>query len=390
MGRAIESGKVEVRPVFYAGRSAGQLREAGLDKESPVLDEWDVMPAHLAAALEEATALVVLDMLSFPFEALDDGQWEVPLVVVPPEEFGVDVLDGMFGGPVFGRLGFFDRVATARPGLREDLARRYRWTRGQLLSLASDAPPEAASEIQARFEKEASLPRFFGGDRYEYARYWKERGGALSDFAPHRAICSVHHDLGFNKAMHRRQAAVLEPQFAAARDGRAEDAPLDVLEVGAGIGRWAGSFDLTNTRFHGLDVSEDMVEAARTDFPAANFEVLGEDLTFPYEDEVFDLTFTVTVLHHNPTPAKKALVSEMWRVTKPGGRLMFLEDFVAGAGSKTSTVYPMSVLDFVDLVIRATAGRVTLEHVESLRYPRDDLVKAALLCLSKLGTPKKW
>ena len=33
---------------------------------------------------------------------------------------------------------------------------------------------------------------------------------------------------------------------------------------------------------------------------------------------------------------------------------------------------------------------VTLEHVESIRYPQDDLVRAALLWLAKLGTPKRW
>ena len=133
-----------------------------------------------------------------------------------------------------------------------------------------------------------------------------------------------------------------------------------------------------------------MVEAARNNFPGANFDHLGDDLLFPYEDEAFDLVFTVTVLHHNPTPAKEALLSEMWRVTKPGGRLMFLEDFVAGARSEGSTVYPMSVLKFVDLVLETTAGRVTLEHVESVRYPHDDLARGGLISLSKLGIPKKW
>ena len=391
MGKVIAGDKVEVRPVFYAGRFAERAEEAGLAEKHPVLDEWGVTPSQLAAAVEEATVFVVLDMLSFPFEALGEDQWDVPLVVVLPEEFGAGVLDSMFGEPAFGRLGLFDRVATATPELWKSLGRKHRWTESQHVELASADPVEAALEIRDLIEEEALLPRFFGGeDRYEVFGYWRERGAALSLSAPHRAICSVHHDLGFNKAMHRKQAAALEPQFAAARGGRAEDAPFDVLEVGSGIGRWAGSFDPQETRFSGLDVSGGMVEVARRNFPRASFEVLEEDLIFPYDDEVFDLAFTVTVLHHNPTPAKRTLLSEMWRVTKPGGRLMFLEDFVAGPRSKTSTVYPMSVLDFVDLVLETTAGRVTLEHVESIRYPQDGLVKAGLISLAKLGTPKKW
>jgi len=390
MGRVLASHKIDVRPVFYAGRYANRVRDAGLPGDYTVLDEWKVMPLALAGVLDEATVLVVLDMLSFPFEALDGNQWDVPLVVLLPTQLEPEVLDGMFGSPLFSRLGFFDRVATTDARLWDHLSRKYRWTASQYLRVEAVEPGAAALEIQSRLEKEDEVPTLFGGEGYEAIRYWKERGDALARTVPHRAICSVHHDLGFNKAMHRRQAAALEPQFAAARGVRADDVPFDVLEVGTGIGRWAASFDPLTDRFTGLDVSEGMVDAARTNFPEASFEHLGDDLLFPYEDESFDLVFTATVLHHNSTSAKRTLLSEMWRVTKPGGRLTFLEDFVAGAQSESSTVYPMSVLDFVDLVLETAAGRVTLEHVESIRYPQDDLARAGLISLAKLGTPRKW
>jgi SAM-dependent methyltransferase len=133
-----------------------------------------------------------------------------------------------------------------------------------------------------------------------------------------------------------------------------------------------------------------MVATARANFPERSFEQLGPDLGFPYDDESFDLVFSVTVMHHNPTPAKRALLTEMWRVAKPGGRLLFLEDFVTGAWSERSTVYPMSVLGFVELLLEATAGRVVLDHVESLRYPHDDVTRAGLIAVSKLGVPKRW
>jgi ubiquinone/menaquinone biosynthesis C-methylase UbiE len=95
-------------------------------------------------------------------------------------------------------------------------------------------------------------------------------------------------------------------------------------------------------------------------------------------------------MHHNPTPAKRSLLSEMWRVTRPGGRLLFLEDFVVGGWSERSTVYPMSVLKFVELLLEATNGQVTLEHVESLRYPHDDMTRGGVLAVNKLGVPRRW
>jgi SAM-dependent methyltransferase len=385
MDRVSTTTGIGARPVVYAGRLADRVG-AGLPGDCPVLGEWDVLPARLADAMEDATDLVVLDLFSFPFEAMSREQWDVPLIPVLPSGLDAGFLAAVFGEPLFGRLGFFDRVATGDSVLWDELRRRYRWTESQRISLESQRPEAAAAEIHALLGTERADLEHNG--HYEAYRYWSERGDALARSAPQRAIRTGRH--GPEKAVHRVQAAALEPQFAAARGNRAADVPFDVLEVGVGVGRWAASFDLAATRFVGADVSEGMVGAARANFPEARFDHLGPELILPYEDESFDLVFTVDVLHHNPAPAKRTLLSEMWRVARPGGRLLFLEDFVAEKRSPGSTVYPMSVLRFVDLLLEATDGQVSLEHVESLRYPRDDVVRSGVIALSRLGVPKKW
>jgi SAM-dependent methyltransferase len=190
--------------------------------------------------------------------------------------------------------------------------------------------------------------------------------------------------------MHRVQTAALEPQFAAARGNRVEDVPFEVLEVGAGLGRWAAAFDPATTTFSGVDISEGMVEAARANVPEGRFDLIDEDLLFPYAGEGFDLVFSVGVMHHNTTKAKRALLSEMWRVARPGGRLLFLEDFVAERRVARSIIYPMAVLKFVDVILEETAGQVVLEYVEAIRYPEDPFFKGGVLALTKLGVPKTW
>jgi len=184
--------------------------------------------------------------------------------------------------------------------------------------------------------------------------------------------------------LHRAQAAVLEPRFAAAR--RDDAAMLDVLEVGAG--RWASSFDPEKTRFVGIDAREDLVESARANFPAGRFDVMGPDPILPYEKGSFDLVFSVTVMHHYPPQAKRTLLSEMWRVARPGGLLMFLEYFVFTRQMEDPDTHPTSVTRFVELVLGATAGQVTLEYVESLRYPGEDLHRGGLISLRRLGVPR--
>src|SRR5215213_4027823 len=377
-------------PVFYAGRFSEEVSGAGLPGDHTVLSDWEVLPAQLASVLEPASILVVLDMFSFPFESLTGDLVDVPLILLLPTGWDADFLATVFGKAAFSRLGFFDRVAVAGDDLWAELRRRYNFAQGQRVEVDDGRPERAAAEIAGVLEAESALHAPLGDGHYEANRYWSERGDDLTGNAPHRAICSVKHGPKFNKAIHRVQEKALSPQFAAAGGTQAEEVPFDVLEIGVGIGRWAASFDLAKTRFTGVDISEGMVEAARKNFPQYSFDMLGEDSVLPYGDESFDLSFSVTVMHHNPTPTKRALISEMWRVTRPGGHLMFLEDFVSGGWSTTSTVYPMSVNEFVGLLVEATAGQVVLEHVESIRYQHDDFTRGGLLSVSKLGVARTW
>jgi SAM-dependent methyltransferase len=181
------------------------------------------------------------------------------------------------------------------------------------------------------------------------------------------------------------QAAALESWFVGAWYKRGTEPPLDVLEVGTGASHWASSFDPGITRFTGVYPGEDLVRAARANFPEGRFDLLGADLIFPYEDESFDLVFSVTFMNYYPEPAKRTLLSEMWRVARPGGRLLFLENFVFTRQSEKQVIYPMSVTEFEDLLLDATAGQVVLEHVESVRYPDEDLHRGGLISLLRLG-----
>jgi SAM-dependent methyltransferase len=279
--------------------------------------------------------------------------WDVPMVVVIPSGWGVESLTTDFGPVLFERLGFFDRIVVSNSLAWDELRRRYPWAESQRVSVISDHPGEVAKTICT----------------------------LLADDA-------IDHDPRSNKALHRVQAAALEPRFVAAGERHSRKVPLDVLEVGAGVGRWASSFDPTKVRFVGIDAREDLVETARANFPEGRFDHLGSDLLLPYEDESFDLVFSVTVMYRNPAPAKRTLLSEMWRVARPGARLLFLENFVFPGEAEEPSIYPMSVAEFADLILDATAGQVVLEHVESLRYPGEDLRRGGLISLLRLGVSR--
>lgn len=225
------------RPAFYAGRFSDRLTGADLPGAPNVLGDWDVLSTRLDDVLGRASNLVVFDLFSFPFEALQGPRRDAPMTLVLPPGFDAEFLTDVFGAVAFERLGFFDRVATGDDTLWKKLRRRYGWAGGQRLEIGTGPLEELAAEVAALLEAE---------DRPD-------------------GDGPIRRRTRYGKTTHRAQAAALRPQFAVARGTRAESVPFAVLEVGAGIGRWAASFDLTRTRFVGADADGGAVEAARGD-----------------------------------------------------------------------------------------------------------------------------
>jgi SAM-dependent methyltransferase len=81
-----------------------------------------------------------------------------------------------------------------------------------------------------------------------------------------------------------------------------------VLDVGCGAKPYFPFF-ASASEYIGLDVAGN---------PAA--DVYGHAESMPLDDEAFDLVLCTQVLEHADNPA--AVIRELWRVTKPGGRVL--------------------------------------------------------------------
>jgi SAM-dependent methyltransferase len=100
---------------------------------------------------------------------------------------------------------------------------------------------------------------------------------------------------------------------------------LSFLDVGCGPGetdRWLVGHVHALT---GVDVSREMVEAARKRNPGVAYRPAGPRGELPFSAECFDVCFAVCVLHHVALPRRPALVAEMARVTRPGGLVCIFE-----------------------------------------------------------------
>lgn len=333
-------------PVIYAGRFAGKVSESlpGIH----VANEWDVLPHQLANVLRRAPLLVILDPLSFPFETMTDDQRNIPLIIMPPPEFDAETLITVFGSILFDRLGPFDRIATANQKLWDTLRRRYSWANSQYIKLGSRTPEGIATEIRPLLE-------------------------------------SVSQDLRQTKSVHSVEAQALAPRIATLRHAH-PDSTLDILELSAGDRHWPTVFDLSKTSFSGIYTNDHPVESARLDFPEHSFSTLAKDSRLARSDSTFDISFSFNFIQIQPNSIRLDLVSEIWRVTRPGGIMIFLEDFVTREPEGEVTF--LSLPEFFEFVVEATDGRVILDHVESLLYPGENMFRGGLISLRKTGGRK--
>lgn len=98
-----------------------------------------------------------------------------------------------------------------------------------------------------------------------------------------------------------------------------------LLEVGAGMGTDHAQFAKHGALTTDLDLSRGHLEHARRNFALRGLQgrfIHGDAENMPFADESFDVVYSNGVIHH--TPNTRRVVDEMYRVLKPGGRLIVM------------------------------------------------------------------
>jgi ubiquinone/menaquinone biosynthesis C-methylase UbiE len=105
----------------------------------------------------------------------------------------------------------------------------------------------------------------------------------------------------------------------------------NLLDVGCGTGqltRLAAELLKKDGEVIGVDPSVEMLQVAKRNatkvHSKANFQ-LGVIESLPFENEHFDIVLSSMMLHHLPPDLKRTGLAEIYRVLKPGGRLMVVD-----------------------------------------------------------------
>lgn len=98
----------------------------------------------------------------------------------------------------------------------------------------------------------------------------------------------------------------------------------DLLDIGCGIGVLHPFLRPHVGRLVGVDQSQSCIARARTDNPGIDYAAYAGD-RLPVADASTDMALAVCVMHHVPPGKWAAFVSEMRRVTRPGGLVCVIE-----------------------------------------------------------------
>ncbi len=97
-----------------------------------------------------------------------------------------------------------------------------------------------------------------------------------------------------------------------------------ILEVGCGTGNYITAvFEATGATSWGIDPSLEMLTEAQQQSPKITFEQ-GHAESLQFEDNFFDLVFSVDVIHH--LEQIPPYFSEIFRILKPGGLICTVTD----------------------------------------------------------------
>lgn len=98
-----------------------------------------------------------------------------------------------------------------------------------------------------------------------------------------------------------------------------------ILEIGFGTGLAFPNLAEMYTEIHGLDLTAD-IQAIETVFKPMNLKLdlrKGDVLSMPYADNTFDTVLLVSILEHLKPHELEQALSEVRRVLKPGGQMVY-------------------------------------------------------------------
>jgi ubiquinone/menaquinone biosynthesis C-methylase UbiE len=147
-----------------------------------------------------------------------------------------------------------------------------------------------------------------------------------------------------------------------------------LLEVGAGLGTDHAQFARNGALTTDLDLSSGHLEHAKRNFSLRGLDgefVHGDAENMPFHDETFDVVYSNGVIHHSPNTQR--IVDEMYRVLRPGGRIIVMVYAENSLHYWRNLFYKIGIEQ--GRLARNSMGQIMSENVELSEHGSKPLVK---------------
>jgi 2-polyprenyl-3-methyl-5-hydroxy-6-metoxy-1,4-benzoquinol methylase len=154
-----------------------------------------------------------------------------------------------------------------------------------------------------------------------------------------------------------------------------------VLDAGTGFGRIARALALLGARVHGVDISMDMIELARSNNEDLSESIIslqrGDIERLPFRNESFDAVVCMETLMHVPDP--RTAIKELSRVARPGGIV------ILGINNKFSLPYLVHGIQIHGAIYRRIKHKLVIEYPHSIGQVRHWIKEAKLEVYDEIG-----
>lgn len=316
---------------------------------------------------------------------IDTARAKVPAALADRIEFGVaDAASLPYDDQAF------DLVVQLNVPVYLDEAARVLRPGGHLIvasSLGPNTPYYTPDAVLARGAARRGLEQVAtgsaGGGTYFLAR--RDGGAASAQGAGATDEVREHYDKtasGYNRQIKFFERIL----FGDGREWVCSQAEGDVLEIAVGTGRNLRHYP-SSVRLTGIELSPAMLELASAESVVVGRDAdlrVGDAESLDFEDASFDTVTCTLALCTIPDDA--AAVREMWRVLRPGGRLLLLEHV-------RSPVRAVRVGQRVlePLMLRFEQDHLTrepLEHVQAAGFVVERLERSKLGIVERLAARK--
>ncbi len=342
-----------------------------------LLESEAAVPSRLQDELEAASALIVLDALAFPFEALRDVDRSVPMAVRLPDGLDAEGLIAVLGEDLFVHSTVYDAFAV-EPSRWGPISARFNLPGERRLKVD---PRDSSAVVRAASER-------FRHDWDAIRQTEVPQGAALGGRLPVAASPTRQRRMRDVKHRLLSELSALRHMMMIITSTHPETRPLRVLEVGLRVGEKVSALPHDVTEYIGFDVLTGGSRELAIGDRVHRIRHLEPHLRLPVSAESIDAFLITSDIATSPDHVLARLATEGLRALRPNGWMVMLCEVVARSKNEVETM--TGAKELAALVTTATGQRLVLSRVEAIRLPGEDLYRAGLLAFQRLGAPTRW